>query len=158
MVARIVLPIAAAVLLAACGPLTRTQSVPGREPRLVWEGSGLPRVEDATAVAQALPQAGPGLRRGVWGEGSDATYHLLETEIPEPPHLHAHHDLTVIVLRGRGTLFVEDRQVDVRAGDVLYIIRGRVHHFHPAPGTTVTGLAIYTPRLEKSDFILSSPR
>ncbi len=150
--ARVSLLVAAAGVLAACGPVTGS----GREPRLVWEGEGPPRAGDAMEVAQALPQAGPGLRRGVWGEGLDATYQLLQTETPEPPHLHAEHDLTVVVLRGGGTLFVEDRRLEVGAGDVLHIARGRVHHFHPAPGTIVTGLAIYTPRLEKPDFVLSA--
>lgn len=145
----------AAAVTTACGSLPLTQALPERQPRLVWEGEGAAREERAGDAARGLAPIAPGVRRGLWGEGADATYQLLEAESSEPPHVHARHDLTVVVLRGHGTLFVEDRRLDVAAGDVLQIGRGRVHHFHPAAGTAVLALVIYTPRLENPDYVLS---
>ncbi len=137
------LPIAVAtVLLCAC---TRRPA-----PTLVWEGTSGPRVESASAVAGRLTDAAPGVRRGGWGDAEDATMQLLETDRPEDPHVHERHDLTVVLLEGRGTVIVEGRRHPMRAGDVVHVGRGAVHALQPEG--KVIGLAIFTPRLERADY------
>jgi mannose-6-phosphate isomerase-like protein (cupin superfamily) len=123
-----------------------------RTPRLVWEGAGGPRAGDARTATAALPQAAPGVRMGPWGETPDASFLLLAAEADEVPHVHDEHDLTVVILEGGGWLAVEDRRWDLAAGDVVHVRRGTVHHFHPAPGRPVIGLAVYSPRLVGRDF------
>jgi mannose-6-phosphate isomerase-like protein (cupin superfamily) len=121
---------------------------------LVWEGRGPARSGPTTAAAVELPSVGPGTRRGPWGEATDASYQLVESDRAEDPHLHARHDLTVVLLSGRGTLTVEDRRYDLRAGDVAQIARGKVHAF--APSGRAVALAIFTPRLEGADYVPAS--
>ena len=123
-----------------------------RPPRLVWEGEGGPRATDVRSAAVALPAAAPGVRMGPWGDAPDASFLLLAAETDEVPHVHDEHDLTVVILDGAGWLAVEDRRWDLAAGDVVHVRRGTVHHFHPAPGRPVIGLAIYTPILVGRDF------
>jgi len=119
-------------------------------PRLFWEAEGGGRTAAAHEVASDLPQVAPGVRSGRWGDTADASFQLLDAEAAERPHVHDTHDLTVVVLKGSGTLFVDDRQHSLAAGDVVHIGRGRKHHFHPHG--SVTGLAIYTPRLLERDY------
>ena len=58
------------------------------------------------------------------------------------------------MLRGRGTLTVEDRRYDLGAGDVAEVGRGKVHAF--APSGRVTALAVFTPRLDGADYVPAS--
>src|SRR5690242_13382717 len=74
------------------------------EPRLIWEGAGTPRAATASEWASTLAVRQPGVRAGAWGASPDATFQLLEARVPERPHVHDAHDLTVVLLRGRGVL------------------------------------------------------
>ncbi len=130
-----------AVVVSACSP---------RSPHLVWEGRGDAKVVSVEEAVIPLPEVAPGVRTGPWASTEDATFQLLDAEAAERPHVHDDHDLTVVVLRGAGVLVVEDREYALQVGDVVHVGRGRAHHFHPHG--TVTGLAIYTPRLERSDY------
>lgn len=125
---------------------------PGARPRLVWEGEGSPQMRSLDGTVRDLALTAPGVRVGTWGESRDATYQLLEVEVAEAPHVHQHHDLTIVMLRGRGTLVVGDRRYHLAAGDVVHIGRGRPHHFHPEGRVAVRGLGIFTPRLEGKDW------
>ncbi len=140
------LGVALALTLVSCSP---------RPPAtLVWEGAGAPRAEAVTDVAARLREASTGVRRGPWGDAEDSTLQLLETDRPEESHIHARHDLTVVMLSGRGSVQIEERRYDLRAGDVLHIGRGKVHALYPEGA--VTGLAIFTPRLEGPDYVPAS--
>ena len=105
-----------------------------------------------SAVAETLVPRSPGVRAGIWGPSPAATFQLLEASTAELPHVHREHDLTVVLLRGHGVLWVEYRAHRLRAGDVVHIARGRPHHFHPADGA-VRALAIFTPTLDEVDFV-----
>jgi len=126
----------------------------GRPPSLVWEGGGPARQVGLPLATAGLAAATPGTRRGPWGEASDETLLLMESDQAEEPHVHARHDLTVVLLRGRGTLVVEGRRYDLRGGDIAHIARGKVHAF--APAGHATALAIFTPRLEGPDSVPAS--
>jgi len=132
----------------ALGPGCRT-ALP---PRLIWEGAGAPRAATASEWASTLAVRQPGVRAGAWGSSPDATFQLLEARAPERPHVHDTHDLTVVLLRGRGVLRVEGREHPMAAGDVVHIGRGRVHAFVPSGSEPTLGLAIFSPATAKSDY------
>lgn len=103
------------------------------------------------AVA-SLPMVGPGVQRGAWGDSTDASFQLMASDRAEEPHVHRTHDLTVVLLRGGGTLVVEGRSYEMGAGDVMHVVRGRNHHFHPDGRGPAVALAIFTPRLGSPDY------
>ena len=121
-----------------------------RSPRLVWLGWGDAKVMSVESAVTGLPQVSPGVRAGPWGSAEDASFQLIEAETAERPHVHDHHDLTVVMLRGSGVLVVEEREYAMQVGDVVHVRRRLIHHFHPSG--TVTGLVIYTPRLDGRDY------
>jgi len=82
-----------------------------------------------------------------------ASYHVVQVHDREAPHRHTAHDLTVFVLRGRGTLFLGHRRIRLRAGDAVLIPRGTAHSFvNEGRGRAVT-LAVFTPPLDAPDAV-----
>jgi mannose-6-phosphate isomerase-like protein (cupin superfamily) len=139
-----VLVVTALALLPACRP--------GRPPLLVWEGAGDPHARHLKAATATLAARAPGVRAGTWGESPDASFELLEIGVPEQPHVHETHDLTVVILSGSGVLVAGGRRYHLGSGDVMHIARGRPHYFQPDIAKPVKGLAIFTPRLTEMDW------
>ncbi|TMB05530.1 MAG: cupin domain-containing protein [Deltaproteobacteria bacterium] len=82
-----------------------------------------------------------------------ASYHVVQVHDREAPHRHAAHDLTVFVLRGRGTLVLGHTRIRLRAGDAVLIPRGTAHSFvNEGRGRAVT-LAVFTPPLDAPDAV-----
>lgn len=123
------------------------------EPRLIWEGQGAPRAAGTSEWAADLVSRQPGVRAGAWGTSDDATFQLIEARVAERPHVHQSHDLTVVLLRGRGVLRVEGREYAMAAGDVVHVGHGRLHYFHPAGSDPAIALAIFSPRLSSPDYL-----
>ena len=122
-------------------------------PRLVWQAPDGPATDrPATAVAAGLVTRAPGVRLGPWGESPEASFLLREATAPEEPHIHRNHDLTVVLLRGRGVLHLDDGPHPLTAGDVVHVARGRLHWFESLGHDPALGLAIYTPQMVGQDF------
>lgn len=123
-----------------------------RPPLLVWEGAGpVQGVRSSSAVSADIASVAPGTRRGPWGEAPDETLQVIDSDRAEERHIHARHDLTVVLLRGHGILDVEGRRYTLRAGDVVQIGRGKAHAFTPSGRSTALG--IFTPHLDGSDYV-----
>jgi quercetin dioxygenase-like cupin family protein len=120
-------------------------------PALLWADLAGVRCLDVGEILRALETVAPGIRTGSWGESPEATFQLLEIAAAEPPHVHDHHDLTIVLLAGSGTLVLAGRAYLMTAGDVAHIDRGVMHHFHPSNGQPCVGLAVFTPRLTGAD-------
>ena len=124
------------VLLAACA---------ARAPRIPWAG-GL----DAFLVAHPL---GPGqnIRADEVGRTATASYHVVQVRGSETPHRHVAHDLTVFVLRGRGTLARGPEHLDLRAGDAAVVPRGEPHRFANGGRGSAVAFVVFVPPLDAPD-------
>jgi len=120
--------------------------------------SPAPRVAGPTPLADGLdaflaahplaPDAA--MRADVLVRSTSASWHVVQTRRDEPPHRHPAHDLTVVVLRGHGTLHRADApDVVLQAGDVAVVPRGSVHWF--APDGVAVALLAYAPPLDAPD-------
>jgi quercetin dioxygenase-like cupin family protein len=87
-----------------------------------------------------------------------ASYHLVQAGGSESPHRHATHDLTVVVLRGRGRLVRDTETIPMAAGDAALVPRQVVHWFSPAPGDDAVALIVFTPPLDAPDVVPAGPR
>ncbi|MCX7915369.1 MAG: cupin domain-containing protein [Verrucomicrobiae bacterium] len=87
------------------------------------------------------------------GATDSSSAHLVQVRDAEPLHIHAHHDLVVVVKRGRGVLRLRDREVRVRAGDVLIIPRGVPHAFRNQSRAPALAIAIFSPPYDGKDMI-----
>jgi len=82
-----------------------------------------------------------------------ASYHVVQVLGRETPHRHAAHDLTVFVLRGRGTLVLGNTRIPLRAGDAVLIPRGTAHWFVNEGRGRAVALAVFTPPLDATDSV-----
>jgi quercetin dioxygenase-like cupin family protein len=68
------------------------------------------------------------------------------------PHSHDAFDETVYGLAGVMTWVLDDQQIHVGPGDVLFIPRGHVHHFANLDTQDVRELSVITPGLLGPDY------
>ena len=130
---------ALALVLAACG---------ARSPRLPYAGADL----DAFLAAHPLA-AQQSIRLDEIGRTATASYHVVQVRGAETPHRHATHDLTVVVLRGRGTFNREGRAMSLRAGDAVVIPRGEAHWFANGGRGAAVSFVIFAPPLDAPDSV-----
>jgi quercetin dioxygenase-like cupin family protein len=96
---------------------------------------------------------GQAMRADEVARTASASYHVVQLAGSESPHRHAAHDLTVIVLRGRGMLARDEDRLPQEPGDVVVIPRDTVHWFASAEGGSAVALVVFSPPLDAPDSI-----
>ncbi len=94
---------------------------------------------------------GQNIRADEVGRTATASYHVVQVADRETPHVHATHDLTVLVLRGEGTLTRDAGTLRLRAGDVVVVPRDRMHWFARDGVAPAVALVTFTPPLDAPD-------
>ena len=129
------------VALAACA---------ARAPRVAV--GGLAGGLDEFLAAHPLAE-GQAIRADEVGRTGSASYHLVQVRGRESPHRHVAHDLTVFVLRGRGSLTLGEVGCPLAAGDAAVIPRGAVHWFANEGGGPALALVVFAPPLDAPDTV-----
>ncbi|NPA32812.1 MAG: cupin domain-containing protein [Aquificae bacterium] len=80
------------------------------------------------------------------------TEFLVFVKGSEKPHYHAEHDLTFIVVRGGGELYLDGKTEPMGEGDVAVIPRGKVHFYRNTSEISVL-LAIFSPPYDGKDSV-----
>jgi mannose-6-phosphate isomerase-like protein (cupin superfamily) len=118
-----------------------------------------PLVSDLDALLASHPiVAGQEVCAYELGRSVSASYHLVQVVGSERPHRHRVHDLAVFVLRGRGTLTLDDARVPLRAGDAVVVPRDRPHWFRNDGDQPAVALAIFAPPLDGPDNVPEDAR
>jgi quercetin dioxygenase-like cupin family protein len=91
------------------------------------------------------------IARALLAEGSDSSVFLVRIRHSEEPHAHTRYDLSIVVVEGKGTLWLGARAVPMRAGDVAFIPRGMPHYFVNHGRDPAAALAIFSPRFDEPD-------
>lgn len=89
--------------------------------------------------------------------GAHSAHVLVQVRDREPVHYHADSDITVLMLRGTGTMHVGAQALATRAGDTVFIPRGVVHYFVNESTTPAAALVTYSPPPGPQDRVLVSP-
>lgn len=79
--------------------------------------------------------------------------HLLQFRTAEQRHIHRRHDLTFMVFRGTGQVWVNDRRFLAKPGDVFHIPRGTPHYCVNTGDTPLAAVLTFTPPFDRSDSI-----
>ncbi len=80
---------------------------------------------------------------------------LVTVVEPLPPHYHAHHEETVIVVAGTGRMWIDDVAFVMEPGLVVHIPKGSVHSVEP--DGALTALTIFTPPFDGKDRVFLEP-
>lgn len=109
-------------------------------------GDGLDRFVTAHGLAP-----GQEIRADLLERNAGASHHLVQIATAERPHVHASHDLQVLLVAGRGTLHVAERTMTLCTGDVATIARGTPHWFVREGDVPAAALVTFTPPLDAPD-------
>ncbi len=86
-------------------------------------------------------------------EGDGFSSYIYQIADRQPRHLHRHHDVTFVVYRGTGQIFIEDRRRHMEAGQFYHVPRGVPHYCINTGGDPLVGIALYTPVLDGEDTV-----
>lgn len=83
------------------------------------------------------------------GEQTGGAFTLLEAIVPPqtgpPPHAHQREDETFVMLDGEIEFHLGDAVHEARAGTVLFVPKGVVHHFRNTGASAAKMLFLYNP-------------
>lgn len=141
------LQIAAACLLLLAG-------CAGAPPRLL---TGPP--PSAAVVAHAAPPlaAGENIKPTELRRGEHASLSLVQVRDREAPHIHTRYDLTITLVRGTGTLWLDGVPLGMRPGDVAFIPRRMPHYFVNDGAAPAMALVSFAPAFSGPDLAPVSP-
>jgi quercetin dioxygenase-like cupin family protein len=112
---------------------------------------------DAFLAAHPLASE-QGLRVDPIGRTATASYHLVQVRDRETPHRHLAHDLTVLVLRGGGTLTLGPSRLALAAGDAAVVPRGEAHWFANGGRGDAVAFVVFSPPLDAPDSVPADVR
>lgn len=122
----------------------------GAAPRTIVLARG-PESADALLAAH-LPEHGTNITRYLIDESKFTSRHLVWVRDREVPHIHAKHDLVVMLLRGKGTLWLRDKEIPMAVGDIAVVPAGVPHWFVNTGDAPSASFAIFSPPSDNSDF------
>lgn len=128
-------------------PLLVVSACSARTPRIPFVGDLAP------FLASHPLRAGENIRADEIGRTPGASYHVVQVRDRERPHRHATHDLTVVVLRGHGTLVREAERVPLAPGDAAVVPRGSAHWFANEARAPAVALVVFVPPLDAPDVV-----
>lgn len=83
--------------------------------------------------------------------GDSGSSHIVQIRTQEPLHVHPNHDLLVILLKGRGTLTLGSRRLELKPGAVVSIPRGLPHGFENKGSDPAVAYATFFPAFDGAD-------
>jgi quercetin dioxygenase-like cupin family protein len=86
-------------------------------------------------------------------QGQSVSHHIVQVRDREAPHIHKTHDGTVIIMKGRGYLVIENRRMDLSVGDVIHIPRDVVHFYVNNASEPSVALVIFSPPFDGKDYV-----
>jgi mannose-6-phosphate isomerase-like protein (cupin superfamily) len=87
------------------------------------------------------------------GQGESVSHLVVQIRDRESPHIHEFPDGTVVMIKGRGYLMMENRGMDLSVGDVVYISRGVVHYYVNSASEPTVAFVIFSPPFDGKDTI-----
>src|SRR5262245_56983994 len=87
------------------------------------------------------------------GQGQSVSHHVVPIRGREKPHLHKDHYGTVVMIKGRGYLMMENRRIDLSVGDIVYIPRGVVHYFVNIASEPTVAFVVFSPPFDGKDTV-----
>jgi mannose-6-phosphate isomerase-like protein (cupin superfamily) len=116
-------------------------------------GTEFKQAEIAKMLAENPLEANENIKIATLGQGQGASHHLVQVRDREKPHIHKLHDGTVVIVKGRGYLMLENRRIDLSVGDIVYIPRGAVHYFVNTAGEPSVAFVVFSPPFDGKDIV-----
>ena len=128
----------------ACAPAPRVS---------LQYGTEFKQAEIAKVLAEDPLGASENIKITTLGQGQGVSHHLVQIRDREKPHIHKIHDGTVVMVKGGGYLMMENRRLDMSAGDIVYIPRGAVHYFVNTASEPTVAFVVFFPPFDSKDTV-----
>jgi len=125
--------LAVALLLAGCSE---------RSPQLLTHDP--PHAVQATTLAPPLA-ANENVRARDVRSGDSSSLSLVQIRDREQPHIHTRYDLTVMLVRGSGTLWLNGTALPMHESDVAFIPKGTPHYFVNSGSEPAAAVVVFAP-------------
>lgn len=109
------------------------------------------RRESVAALIDGLPMTGEKIVRRPVANGEESTVFLVRIGDREEPHRHTRYDMTVILVEGGGTLWLDGQALPMARGDVAHVPRGVPHHFANDGETPASAMVVFSPKFSGPD-------
>jgi quercetin dioxygenase-like cupin family protein len=104
-----------------------------------------------TMIAQLPVEGEQNIRQLLLQQGENMSVHLVRIRDREQPHLHTLYDLSIMLVAGEGTLWLQGAPLKMQAGDVAVVSRGTRHHFVNEGSEPASALVVFAPAYDESD-------
>lgn len=118
--------------------------------QLLLDGRSHPAGYDEL-LEQAPPPPGQNIHVIELDRSESQSVHLVRIRDREQPHLHTRYDVFVVLLRGKGSLWLGGERRPMREGDTAFIRRGRPHHFVNEGSSPAAAMAVFAPAFDGPD-------
>jgi quercetin dioxygenase-like cupin family protein len=145
---RFLLALFGSLLLTACSQNFGIYYPDGQETKFldIFEmQKEVPRFDQGSIVIQNL------------GKTEHLSAHLVWIQDREKPHLHAGHDATVQLLKGKGTLTLRGQKLALKPGMLVTIPRGAPHFFVNESKHPAAAFVVFTPPFDGKDVVPVTP-
>jgi mannose-6-phosphate isomerase-like protein (cupin superfamily) len=116
-------------------------------------GTEFKQAEIEKVLAENPLGASESIKITTLGQGQGVSHHVVQVRDREKPHMHKMHDGTVVMVRGRGYLMMDNRRIDLSAGDIVYIPRGAVHYFVNTAAEPAVAFVVFSPPFDGKDTV-----
>jgi mannose-6-phosphate isomerase-like protein (cupin superfamily) len=116
-------------------------------------GTELKQTEIDKVLAENPLGAKENIKITTLGQEQSVSHHVVQVRDRETPHVHKLHDGTVVMVKGRGYLMMDNRRIDLSAGDIAYIPRGAVHYFVNTAGEPAVAFVVFSPPFDGKDIV-----
>lgn len=104
-----------------------------------------------TMIAQLPVEGDRNIRQLLLQQSENMSVHLVRIRDREQPHLHTRYDLSIMLVAGEGTLWLQGAPLKMQAGDVALVSRGTRHHFVNEGSEPASALVVFAPAYDESD-------
>ena len=116
-------------------------------------GTEFKQTEIEKVLAENPLGASENIKMTTLGQGQGVSHHLVQVRDREKPHVQKIHDGTVVMVKGGGYLMMENRRIDLSAGDIVYIPRGAVHYFVNTASEPTVAFVVFSPPFDGKDTV-----
>lgn len=102
-------------------------------------------------IEQAALEPRQNIRQLLLHQGENMSIHLVRIRDREPPHFHTRYDLFILLIEGKGTLWLQRKPLEMKAGDVAAVSKGTRHYFVNEGSEPATALVVFAPAYDRSD-------
>ena len=104
-----------------------------------------------SSVEKLKPDVKGEISRKLLKVGENSSLHVVWIKTREKPHYHAKLDLTVILVKGKGTFWVAGIPLEMKEGDIVFVPAKVVHWFENKAKDESVAVVIFSPAFDGKD-------